>query len=130
MDFFRGVKSWKLLLPIFVILALILYLFAGDPFGTRRAKQQDKIGFIILGDIREPGWNASHYQGIKAASDEYGIELLVRDKVPEHSGRCWTAVQNLAEEGCGLIYLCSYNYAPEVKELINANKNISFVTYS
>lgn len=130
MDFFRGVKSWKLLLPIFVILALILYLFVGDPFGTRRVEQKDKIGFIILGDIREPGWNASHYQGVRTAATEYGMELLVRDRVTEHSGQCWHAVQDLAEEGCGLIYLCSYNYAPEVKDLINAHKKIKFVTYS
>ena len=130
MDFFRGVKSWKWLLPIFIILALILYLFAGDPFGTQRVEQKDKIGFIILGDVREPGWNASHYQGIRTAAAEYGMELLVRDKVTENSGRCWDAVQELAEEGCGLIYLCSYNYAPEVKDLINAHKKINFVTYS
>ena len=58
MDFFPGLKSWKWLVPIFVILALFLYLFAGDPFGTRRKEQKDKIGFIILGDINEPGWNA------------------------------------------------------------------------
>lgn len=130
MDFFPGLKSWKWLVPIFVILALFLYLFAGDPFGTRRAEQKDKIGFIILGDINEPGWNASHYQGIREAANEYGMDLLVRDKVTEHSGRCWNAVQDLAEEGCNLIYLCSYNYAPEVKDLINAHKKISFVTYS
>jgi basic membrane protein A len=130
MDFFRGVKSWKWLLPIFVILALILYLFAGDPFGTQRVEQKDKIGFVILGDVREPGWNASHYQGIRTAAAEYGMELLVRDKVTEKSGQCWDAVQELAEEGCGLIYLCSYNYAPEVKDLINAHKKINFVTYS
>lgn len=130
MDFFRGVKSWKLLLPIFVILALILYLFVGDPFGTRRAEQIDKIGFIILGDINEPGWNASHYQGIRTAAEEYGMELLVRDKVTERSGQCWNAVQDLADKDCSLIYLCSYNYAPEVKDLINAHKKISFVTYS
>ena len=130
MVFFRGFRSWKWLFPIFVILALILYLFAGDPFGTRRTEQKDKIGFIILGDVNEPGWNASHYQGIRTAADEYGIELLVRDRVAEHSGQCWDAVQDLAEEGCGLIYLCSYNYAPEVKDLINAHKKIRFVTYS
>ena len=130
MDFFRGVKSWKLLLPIFVILALISYLFVGDPFGTRRVEQKDKIGFIILGGVREPGWNASHYDGVKTASAEYGMELLVRDNVTEHSGQCWHAVHDLAEEGCGLIYLCSYNYAPEVKDLISAHKNIKFVTYS
>jgi len=130
MEFFPGLKSWKWLLPIFVILALILYLFVGDPFGTRRTEQKDKIGFIILGDINEPGWNASHYQGIRTAAAEYGIELLVRDKVSENSGQCWHAVRDLADKGCGLIYLCSYNYAPEVKDLINAYKKISFVTYS
>lgn len=130
MDLFRGVKSWKWLLPIFVILALILYLFVGDPFGTRRAEQKDKIGFIILGDIREPGWNASHYQGVRTAAAEYGMELFVRDNVKERSGQCWDAVQDLAEKGCGLIYLCSYNYAPEVKDLINAHIKIKFVTYS
>ena len=37
-----------------------------------------KIGFIILGDITQPGWNASQYQGISEACRDVGIELLVR----------------------------------------------------
>ena len=41
MDFFPGLKSWKWLVPIFVILALFLYLFAGDPELT--AKEHGSI---------------------------------------------------------------------------------------
>ncbi|MBR0261551.1 MAG: hypothetical protein IJQ85_07125 [Selenomonadaceae bacterium] len=62
---------------LITVAIVYLLIFA---FDTEPDKRQDKIGFIILGDINEAGRNASHYNGIKAA-------FLVRDHVKDFSGQ-------------------------------------------
>ena len=89
-----------------------------------------KIGFIILGDINEPGWNKSHYEGIKAACEKYGVELLVRDKVKENSGQCTETIKELASNGAGMIFLASYSYSFEAQNLVKEYPNIAFATNS
>ncbi len=89
-----------------------------------------KIGFIILGDITQPGWNASQYQGISEACRDVGIELLVRDKVQENSGQCPAAIQELVAQGCGMIFLCSYAYSAEARGIVEKMPHIAFATNS
>ena len=112
----------------FVLTLMILILIFGFKLETN--KQKEKIGFIILGDINEAGWNASHYNGIKAACDEFDIELLVRDHVKENSGQCRATVEELASQGAGMIVLASFNYPAEVRDLMDKYSNISFVDTS
>lgn len=112
---------------LIVVAIVYLLIFA---FDVELDNRQDKIGFIILGDIREKGWNESHYSGIKAACDDFGLELLVRDNVPENSGQCPAAVEELAAQGVGAIFLVSFNYASEVRSLIDKYPHISFVNTS
>lgn len=111
------------------ILTIIIYLLIFG-FDTELDKRHDKIGFIILGDINEAGWNASHYNGIKAACEEYGLPLLIRDHVREFSGQCPVAVEELIAEGAGAIFLVSFNYASEVRSLIDKYPHISFMNTS
>ena len=95
MNLFSEKKRLKILLGLggCIVTAIVyLLIFA---FDTEIDKRHDKIGFVILGDINEAGWNASHYNGIKAACDEFGLELLIRDHVKENSGQCPKAVEEL-----------------------------------
>lgn len=98
-------------------------------FGTHE-ERHEKVGLIILGDIRINGWNAAHYNGIKAACEKFDVELLVRDNVKENSGQCPIAIKELAEEGVGMIFLASYAYSREVKDLVREYPNIAFATNS
>ena len=99
-------------------------------FDVDNEPRREKIGFIILGDIREAGWNASHYNGIKAACDEFNLELLVRDIVEENTGQCPKAIEELINEGAGMIFLASYSYSTEALPIIEANPDIAFATNS
>lgn len=131
MDYFLSEKNrLKILLGLgCCIVAMIIYLLI-FAFDTEIDKRHDKIGFIILGDINEAGWNASHYNGIKAACEEYGLQLLVRDHVKEFSGQCPEAIEELVAEGAGAIFLVSFNYATEVRSLIDKYPHISFINTS
>ncbi|MCR5813942.1 MAG: BMP family ABC transporter substrate-binding protein [Desulfovibrio sp.] len=129
--FGKGFKRWQLpvLFGIGVILLASLIgsilLFEPDPEESR-----PKIGLIILGDINQPGWNASHYQGLREACDTLKLELLVRDKVPEWSGQCPERIRELVSEGCSMIFLCSYAYAAEAIETVEAFPHIAFAAIS
>ncbi len=112
-----------------VAMTIILVLMFGFEIDTDN-KQHETVGFIILGDINEAGWNASHYNGIKAACDKFGIKLLVRDNVKENSAQCVPAIKGLIDEGVGMIFLTSYFYATEAKETIDNYPNIAFATNS
>ena len=121
--------NFLLLIGGCVLSAIILILIFGLNFDENK-KQKEKVGFIILGDIDEAGWNASHYNGIRAACDEFDMELLVRDHVQENTGQCRTAVEDLAAQGVGMIVLASFDYPPEVRDLMDKYSNISFIDTS
>ena len=111
------------------IVAAIIYLLVFS-FDTETDKTQEKIGFIILGDINEPGWNGSHYNGIKGACDEFGLELLVKDHIPENTGDCPRAAKELIDAGAKMVVLCSFAYAAEVEPMMKDYPNISFISTS
>ncbi len=67
-----------------------------------------------------------NYQGIKEACDSEEVTLLVKENVAEGTGECEAAARELIDEGAGLIILTSYNYADEVRELIQSSPDIAF----
>lgn len=117
--------------PFFLLVLLVLLFLAGlFRFSAAPEEPPLKVGFIILGDVNEAGWNASHYQGLRTACESHGAELLVRDHVPEGTGSCTKAVKELAAKGCKLIVLASFDYPDEVKELADEYPEISFAATS
>lgn len=120
---FRYIAAIAFLMILLPTLALMM------DFG-RDFEQTPKIGMIILGDVTVPGWNKSHYDGIKAACDRFGLELLVRDKVPENTGQCPATIRELANEGVGMIFLASFDYAVEAKDSVAELHHIAFATNS
>ena len=72
---FINIKNFNLLVAsavfLIIVLPVIMFLNANEEF----KEHEEKIGFIILGDITIPGWNKSHYDGIKSACEEFGIKL-------------------------------------------------------
>ena len=129
MDFsWRTIRWWRILLSMGAVLLLVLIVVALGFDSEEEARP--KIGFITIGDIREAGWNASQYEGIKTAAEKFGAHLLVRDHVRENTGACPTAIRELIDEGAGMIFLASYSYSSEARELVEEYPNIAFATNS
>lgn len=106
---------------ILLIIIIAFILFTGYQKNTI-----PKIGLIITGSVDETGWNGAHYQGVKYACEQLEAKLLVKENILEGTGDCKDAVQELIEEGAGMIILSSYGYPEEIKDLIDKNKEISF----
>lgn len=123
-------KNRNLFLGILAFAVLLLLFFVIVMFENTQKEETVKIGFVMSGNKEENGWNGMHYQGIKAACDEYEVELLVKEDVQEFTGQCITAIRELAEEGAGMIILSSYGYSEEVKELVAQYPDIIFYVNS
>ncbi len=87
--------------------------------------EEKKIGFIMTGSAASEH-NAANYEGIRAACKELGLELLVREQVPEFTGACAGAVQELAGEGADMIILSSPGYSEEMEPLLERYPQIAF----
>ena len=110
-------------------MAAIVYLLVFS-FDNDNEKTPNKVGFIILGDINEAGWNESHYNGIKTACEEFGLQLLIRDNIPENTGKCPQVVDELVSEGAGIVFLMSFDYVNELPHLIDKYQHVAFVNTS
>ena len=109
-----------------IILIGVLIVFCGE----MRAPKEVAVGFIMPGSCQESGWYEEHYQGIKNACDELSVKLLVKENVEEYSGKCETAIRELAQDGAQMIFLSSYGYASEVKDVVAEYPEIHFYANS
>ena len=125
-------SNFKKFRPIAVVafLLMLMPLVAMTLDFKEDFDETPKIGMIILGDITVPGWNKSHYDGIKTACDRFGLELFVRDKIPENSGQCPEMIRELAGEGVEMIFLASFNYASESESVVDEFSHVAFATNS
>lgn len=115
-----------LFLAIVIVFALIGIIFM---FGNEK-KDVPIIGFVITGNIYDEGWNGNHYDGMKKAADEMGAKLIVKENVMENTGECTVAVKELAEQGAKMIFLTSFAYPGEVKDIVELYPQIAFGTIS
>ena len=130
MKLINKLKDVNLMAAVVLFVIVVLPIMIIFNFNKEFEERQEKIGFIILGDIKIAGWNKSHYDGIKTACEKFGLELLVRDKVKENSGECTAAIKNLASEGASMIFLASYSYSKEAQNLVEEYPQIAFATNS
>ncbi len=111
-----------LILAAIVLIVIIVLIFT---IGTGK-KDTTKVGLIITGSVDDAGWNGMHYQGVSAACEKLDAELLVKENVPEGTGRCAEAVEELVKEGAEMIILSSYAYPAEVQATVQEYPEISF----
>ena len=113
---------------VFLVATVLILVFHFDV--DQEHTKRDKIGFVMLGGIHDAGWNASQYEAINDVCRRMGAELLVKEYIRENAGDCPQAVRELADEGAGMIFLSSYSYSMEVKDLVGQYPHIAFGTNS
>jgi len=73
------------------------------------AKEDIKVGFVYIGDINDGGYTQGHDQG-RLALEAMGIECEYLESIPETDADCKSAIENLIDDGCNVIYTTSFNY--------------------
>ncbi|MGI5984773.1 MAG: BMP family ABC transporter substrate-binding protein, partial [Oscillospiraceae bacterium] len=119
------------------VIALLLALtmvFALAACGEKNAEGETaaldasniKIGVVMIGDEGDMGYNYNHVLGIKEMQKTLGIkdeQIIYKANTPENSA-CETAIRELAEAGCNIIFANSFGFedymalvAPEYPEI-------------
>ncbi len=121
----RRYNTPPLLMVAYVVVLLVTVVMVMK-FGPPKEEEAKKIGFITTGDMDTTGWGSENYQGIRTACSTLGMELLVRDHVPEYDGSCLQAVAELAGEGADMIILSSGGYSHEMEPYFDQYPQVSF----
>lgn len=121
-------RRFKILLFCSAAAVLLAILLSILQFGVPVRESRMKVGFVLLAGREDAGWNHNQYVGIKNACTELDMELLLQEHVPEHTGACQKAVQDLAAKGCKVIFLPSYGYLQEVHTFVQQHPEIEFCT--
>ena len=126
-NLFRMIPTWgRWLLGIsgaLLIMGMFAMVFSFTP---EQSQKHEKIGMVLPYGTNAPGWSGSHYQGMKSACESFDAELLVRENVTTDG--CVQAIQELLDEGAGMIFLCGNTYPSAAQEIITQNPKTAFAT--
>lgn len=123
MEKIRMKKAALICLGLFVMAAILVLIIR---FGKNEKQDVVRVGFIMSGSMQETGWNGMHYQGVKKACSQLGAQLSVKENVAEFCGQCEPALRELAKDGAQIIFLSSYGYSEEVREVVKEYPEIVF----
>ncbi len=114
-----------------LVLCLVLTLgavsFASAEFAPVN-KEDLKVGFIFVGDVSDKGYTYAHYQGVKEMQEALGLsddQIVLKTNVSE-DGACDTAIRELVEAGCQIIFGNSYGYMNFMEELADEYPDVIF----
>lgn len=92
---------------VLIIAVVIILNFTKGDVRVDIRKERTKIGLVTEGAITDASWSQSHYQALRRITDEYGIELIVRENIPDDE-RCGKAISDLIErDGCFMVICTS-----------------------
>ena len=126
----------KRILSVLMSLALVTGLMAGctpaasdsgssDASGstvaelTPVAKEDIKVGFVYISDPSDMGYTYNQELGTKEMQANLGLrddQIISKYNVPE-GAECDTALRELVEAGCNIIFATSFGYEDYVREV-------------
>lgn len=64
-----------------IALMLVFVTACGTSQPSTTQEKQMTVGMVLVGPINDGGWSESHYDGMKRATDELGVNFVYADKV-------------------------------------------------
>jgi basic membrane protein A len=91
------------------------------------AQEKIKIGFVFLGPIGDFGWTWAHNKGREAVDAALGdrIETVYVENVAEDASSI-PVMRDLAQQGCKLIFTCSFGYMDQTLEVAKEFPDVKF----
>ncbi len=128
----------KKLLSLFIVVAMVLTLAAcgtGTPAASTPsagangvAKENLKIGFIHISDPSDKGYTYNHDLGTWAMVEAMGLnkdQIINKYNIGEDES-CATAIDELIEAGCQIIFATSFGHGDYMKEAAANHPEIEF----
>jgi len=91
------------------------------------AQEKVKIGFVFLGPIGDYGWTWAHNKGRLAVDEALGdkVETIYVENVAEDASAI-PVIRDLAQQGCKLIFTCSYGYMDQTVQVASEFPDVKF----
>jgi len=92
------------------------------------AKEDLKVGIIYIGSATDKGWTYSHDQGMLAmqATLELDDSQVIKKEFITEDSACETALRELVEAGCQIIFANSWGYMDYMEEMAEEYPEIIF----
>lgn len=84
-----------------------------------------RVGFVYVGTSGDYGFTYAQNQGRLALEDELGVQTMALENVPEDE-RCMEAMQTLIDNGCTVIFSCSYGYMGYTAQMAEMYPHVYF----
>lgn len=88
-------------------------------------KGATKIGVLLVGTRDDYGYNQALYEGCLESGEELGVEVLIKESVPEDSSS-QAVMEQLIAEGCTIIYASSYGHREYAELVAAAHPEVAF----
>lgn len=88
-------------------------------------KGATKIGVLLVGTRDDYGYNQALYEGCIESGKELGVEVLIKESVPEDSSS-QAVMEQLIAEGCTIIYATSYGHREYAELVADAHPEVAF----
>ena len=112
-----------------VLSLMLVFAFAGSALAFEPVPADEiKVGFVYIGDPSDKGYTLAHHEGTTEMQEALGLrddQIISKYNVPE-GAECDTALRELAESGCNIIFATSFGYEDYVKEVAAEYPNIQF----
>lgn len=90
------------------------------------AVERPKVGFLMRPLINSGSWANTQYNGVKLAADQMGVELLVKDNIPNTAEAVEKAITEFVNAGCDVIIMTNMVHVRMGRQLIEANPQVTF----
>ena len=91
-------------------------------------KDEIKVGFVHISDASDMGYTYNHDLGTKEMQEELGLsddQIINKYNVPE-GAECDTALRELVDAGCNIIFATSFGYEDYVREVAAEYPDVQF----
>lgn len=125
-------KSKITIATLVAVIAFFVLLFVSfDKIGNEESNKMAKapklrVGFVLLSDTADNGWNETHYKGIRAACDSLSVQSTLTIDIPEVREPLLKAVNDMIADSLKIIVLTSYSYPILIKDVIEAHPEVTF----
>jgi basic membrane protein A len=96
--------------------------------GEQPAEQQEetlKVGLLLPGNVNDKGWNASAYEGLVAAEQEYGVEIAYQEAVTQSDME--EVFRSYATSGYNLIIGHGFQFSDAAAKVAEEFPDVKFV---
>lgn len=96
--------------------------------GAGIAKEDIKVGFVHISDPSDMGYTYNHDLGTKEMQEALGLsddQIVNKYNIPE-SSECDTAIRELVDAGCNIIFATSFGFEDYVMEVAKEYPDVQF----